>query len=234
MKQRLGILGGMGPMATVECYRRITESTPANSDQQHLDIMILSHASMPDRSSVILGGDDRALIEAVAGDLKAFEDYGCTSIAIPCNTFHYFYDIVQSMTSAKVYNMVKLAVDEAAIRFGSGAGIAVFGTEGTLRAGVYEREFEDRDLRYVHLPVEDREMLMSAIYDVKGNDNRKQPQVDDLIDRIISEGAADGIILACTELSIIEYRTVDNPHTIDAMDSMVKQIVKDLYTADLA
>ncbi len=218
---KLGILGGMGPYATVCFYERIVKKTPANSDQEHIDTIILSHASMPDRTSVILNGDSEELFEAVKRDLRLFEAAGCSYIAIPCNTFHYFYDDVANMTNIEVLNMVETAVEKAESKFGFGSKIAVLGTNGTIKSGVYKEQFKKSGLEYYELDEKRQEKVMEVIYRVKSTNIVVQPVIDELIEEMIRTKEADGIILACTELSSIEYSTKYIDKTVDAMDELV-------------
>ena len=105
--KKLGIIGGMGPEATSFFYARITGRTKAASDQEHLDIVILSHASMPDRTHAILTGDKSAVLEAAMQDIRALEMLGVENIAIPCNTFHYFLEDLQKETKIPIINMLE-------------------------------------------------------------------------------------------------------------------------------
>ena len=86
----LGIIGGMGPAATDLLYRRIIDRTDAQCDQEHLDMIILNHASIPDRTAAILSGNTREVEEKLISDARFLEKSGATAIAIPCNTSHYF------------------------------------------------------------------------------------------------------------------------------------------------
>lgn len=223
---KLGILGGMGPYATVCFYERLVKKTPANSDQEHIDTLILSHASMPDRTSVILNGDSTELFEAVKGDLSLFEAAGCKFIAIPCNTFHYFYKDVAAMTDIEVLNMVETAVEKTEAKFGKGSKIAVLGTNGTIRSGVYKEQFKKSSLTYYELDEKRQESVMDVIYKVKSTNIVKQPLIDELIEELIKTGEVDGIILACTELSSIEYDTEYVNKTVDAMDELVDLAIR--------
>lgn len=223
---KLGILGGMGPLATVNFYKRLVEKTPAKNDQEHIDTLILSHASMPDRTEVIEGGSSLELIGAVKSDLKIFEAANCEFIAIPCNTFHYFYDEVIKYTDIEVLNMVRAAVAVAEEIFKAGARIAVLGTKGTIGSKVYEREIDKTSLINVELEDEIQNVLMNAIYDVKATNVLKQPEVDDVIEKLFEDGRVDGLILACTELSIIDYQNKYGDRTIDAMDELVNLCIK--------
>ncbi len=223
---KLGILGGMGPLATVNFYKRLVEKTPANNDQEHIDTLILSHASMPDRTEVIEGGSSVKLIDAVKEDLEIFKSANCEFIAIPCNTFHYFYDEVIKYTDIEVLNMVRVAIEAAEKTFKAGARIAVLGTKGTIGSKVYEREINKTSLINVELDEEVQDLLMSVIYNVKATNVLKQPQVDNIIEKLFEDGRVDGFILACTELSIIDYQNEYGDRIIDAMDELVNLCIK--------
>ncbi|MBQ6586530.1 MAG: aspartate/glutamate racemase family protein, partial [Coriobacteriales bacterium] len=94
-RSMLGILGGMGPQATNLLYQMVIDRTPAKCDQDHIPTLIYSDAQMPDRTSAILSGDDAAVRARLVADAKLLASCGCTCIAIPCNTAHYFADDVQ-------------------------------------------------------------------------------------------------------------------------------------------
>ncbi|MEE0781458.1 MAG: aspartate/glutamate racemase family protein, partial [Sellimonas sp.] len=98
MKKKLGVIGGMGPEATAYFYEEVIRHTKADCDQDHLDMTILSHASMPDRTKAIQTGESRKLLQAMAEDIRIMEAVGAANLAIPCNTSHYFYDQIQEMT----------------------------------------------------------------------------------------------------------------------------------------
>ena len=138
-----------------------------------------------------------------------------------CNTFHYFYDDVANMTNIEVLNMVETAVEKAESKFGFGSKIAVLGTNGTIKSGVYKEQFKKSGLEYYELDEKRQEKVMEVIYRVKSTNIVVQPVIDELIEEMIRTKEADGIILACTELSSIEYSTKYIDKTVDAMDELV-------------
>ena len=97
MKQeaKLGVLGGMGPQATQVFYQFVLDRTDALRDQDHLPALILSDTGIPDRTAAILSGDTEPLYRRLRSDAKLLERCGCTVLAIPCNTSHYFVDRLQ-------------------------------------------------------------------------------------------------------------------------------------------
>ena len=110
MSKKLGVIGGMGPEATNFFYARLIARTKAESDQEHIDTVILSHATMPDRTKAILTGEKDELIKAITEDARNLELLGVSNIAIPCNTSHYFYDEVQAATKVPVIHMIEECV----------------------------------------------------------------------------------------------------------------------------
>ena len=119
----LGVLGGMGPQATNTFYQRIIDRTQAESDQEHLRVLIWSDAKIPDRTAGILGTPDQAeaVYQHLLADAKLLERAGCTVLAIPCNTSHYFADRLQGELHIPLIHMIRETV--SAIRaMGAGGG----------------------------------------------------------------------------------------------------------------
>ena len=94
MNKRLGVLGGMGPQATNTFYQFVIDRTDARTDQEHVNALILSDSDMPDRTAAILGSEKarQAVYERLLSDARLLESAGCTAIAVPCNTSHFFLD----------------------------------------------------------------------------------------------------------------------------------------------
>ena len=108
----LGVLGGMGPQATNTFYQRIIDRTQAESDQEHLRVLIWSDAKIPDRTAGILGTPDQAeaVYQHLLADAKLLERAGCTVLAIPCNTSHYFADRLQGELHIPLIHMIRETV----------------------------------------------------------------------------------------------------------------------------
>ncbi|NLY21378.1 MAG: aspartate/glutamate racemase family protein [Tissierellia bacterium] len=225
-KKKLGVLGGMGPLATAIFYEMIVKNTYANSDQEHIYTIIASHGSIPDRSKVILDGEDKSIvIDAVKEDLKLFETADISNIAIPCNTFHFFYDDVQKETNIPIINMVDEALKESVTSFGEGSTVMILGTDGTLKTNVYEKYAEKYPIKLIRPDAKIQKIVMKSIYDIKETGIRKQDQINDIIEKVTKDNIADGIILACTELSLVELTDENQKVSLDAMFSLVKQSI---------
>ena len=108
-EHRLGIIGGMGPQATNTFYQYIIDRTDAHSDQEHLSALSVSDSDMPDRTGAILGSeaDREAVSQRLLDDARLLESAGCTVLAVPCNTAHYFLDRVQEQVGVPILHMIR-------------------------------------------------------------------------------------------------------------------------------
>lgn len=224
--KKIGIIGGMGPLASAHFYLRFLEQWDAKSDQDHPDMVLINHASMPDRTTVIEMGDEKALLEAVREDLAIFSTTGCDFFVATCNTFHYFYDKIVKMTDIPFLNMVELTVLEAIQRWGKDAKVAVLGTSGTLASGIYQQTAKHHGLHCIRPDQEIEARLMKMIYDIKAGASTEQPDADHIIRELIVTEHIDGVLIACTELSLISYDPQTTSKRLDALDVLVGETVR--------
>src|SRR5690625_2011777 len=101
----IGVLGGMGPFATSEYFNRVIKNTKAQKDQDHINMIILNHATLPDRTSIIEDNNATLFLNSIKNDIKLFNKWVDFAV-IPCNTSHYFIEEIQSMASIEILNMV--------------------------------------------------------------------------------------------------------------------------------
>ena len=137
---RMGILGGMGPMATSFLFERIVQHTAAEKDQDHIDLVIVNRATMPDRTAAIQSGNVDEFLEQAVSDCLSMEQMGVGTIAVPCNTSHYFYDAIQSRIHAELIHMVRETVLEAKRTCPELTKLGIMATDGTVSADVYGKE----------------------------------------------------------------------------------------------
>ena len=133
-RPKLGILGGMGPQATLELCQRIVDYTDADRDQDHIPTLIYNDTWIPDRTGAILGGDAQRCYEALLSGGRVLEGAGCSILAIPCNTSHYFADRLQGDIA------IPLEADGKKPGIGRGAGPAGMppgGRSGHRRHGAH-------------------------------------------------------------------------------------------------
>lgn len=222
-KQRLGILGGMGPQATQVFYQRILDMTDAACDQEHLPTLILSDTAMPDRTAAILGGDAEGCFRQLLADAQELERCGCTSLAIPCNTSHYFADRLQEHLNIPLINMIRETA-QAAARAGK-RKLGILGTDGTVRTGIYQTECAALGIEAVVPTAETQAIVMSVIYDEIKRGETGSREKFAVIDKELRARGCDGAVLACTELSV--YRAYHDlpPFYLDAMDVLAERCI---------
>ena len=195
----IGIIGGMGPMATADLFIKIISSTKAGSDQEHLHVLIDNNTDIPDRTEHILIGSD-APLAPMAESAARLEAAGADLLIMPCNTAHHFYDELCRKTALPVLNMPELtakACQEQGIRCA-----ALLATEGCLRAGIYDPYFEARGIRLLKPSEEGVRALMQLIYgEVKAGRTPHPEQLYFEMEQLKAEGA-EVFLLACTELPL--------------------------------
>jgi len=140
LKKKLGVIGGMGTEATSYFFEELVAHTQTEKDQDHLDTIILNHATLPDRTDAILSGNTEELTNRLIEDAQLLEKIGVENIAIPCNTAHYFYDTIQKETKIPIIHMVKESVAEALTRFENVEKIGIMATAGTIQTKIYHNE----------------------------------------------------------------------------------------------
>ena len=203
MGKTIGILGGMGPLATADLFRKITCLTKADCDNDHIRVYIDSNARIPDRTAAILAGGTDPVPEMTSA-LRHLEDCGADCIIMPCNTAHYFLPQLQAKTEIPFLSMLSATAKTCAAKF-PGKTAAVLGTKGTLATGLYDRALETESVRFL-LPEEtERDELMRLIYDVVKASKPLLPETEAwraLLDGLRARGA-DYFILGCTELPIL-------------------------------
>lgn len=222
-EKRLGILGGMGPQATQIFYQWILDRTDAASDQEHIPALILSDTAMPDRTEAILSGEEDPVFRRLLADAQLLERSGCTAIAIPCNTSHYFVPRVQEQISIPILHMPRLTVER--LRRMGKKKVAVLATDGTHHVGVYSRACQEAGIEPVIPDGETQKLVMSIIYDEIKQGERGSRSKFARIDHFARAQGCDGAILGCTELSVYrDYHGLPDFY-IDAMEVLAEESI---------
>ena len=226
MDYRLGVLGGMGPQATNTFYQFIIDRTDARTDQEHVSALILSDSAMPDRTRAILGGEQarEEVFQRLLADARLLEGAGCTCIAVPCNTSHFFLDRVQEHIGIPILHMIR----ETA-RLLAGQGLrrpGILATDGTIQTGLYQKEFAAAGIRAVIPSPQAQTLVMSLIYDDVKSGRDGDPQKFAAIHQDLLSQGCDCGVLACTELSVFADKHHLPPFYTDAMAVLAERAVE--------
>lgn len=212
-KKTVGIIGGMGPMATADLMYNIISQTKAEKDGEHVHVIVDNDGTVPDRTAAILRGGEDPLPKLCAM-AKKLEEMGADMLVMPCNTAHYFHGGVSAAVNIPVVNML----DETARSLAeNGAKEALLlATDGTVQTGIYEKYLSKYGVQIRYMSAEGQARIMSLIYDcIKAG--KYDFDVDALRADLIAAGADKmPVILGCTELpiafrvfNITEFNTVD-------------------------
>ena len=162
MKKTIGILGGMGPLATADLFQKIVSLTAASSDSEHIRVYIDSNTSIPDRTAAILSGGPDPL-PAMRDSLRKLEACGADCVIMPCNTAHYFLPRLAPLTKLPFLSMIQAAANACRDRF-PGRTVGILATTGTLSAGLYQEALAGRGVPFLVPDEGERARLMEVIY----------------------------------------------------------------------
>lgn len=223
----LGIIGGMGPMATSVFYRMLIQKTPAIRDQDHINTIILSHATMPDRTEAIRSGETGLLLEKLREDAVFLDRSGACCIAVPCNTSHVVLDQVQGSVGIPIIHMVRETVRYLADHLGcAGKKVGILATDGTVLCGIYQKEMSAAGIVPV-LPSRDGQgAVMKIIYEGVKAGRPVNPELFELVDQELHDLGCVRAVLACTELSCYREEAGLGEYYVDAMEILAGKAIE--------
>ena len=219
----LGVIGGLGPIATAHFMELIIRMTDAQTDQEHLDMIIYNRPSIPDRTSYILDQTRPNPLPEMIRVGNTLARQGAKLIAIPCMTAHYFHRELTRYIEAPIVH----AIHECAVHLKK-HGITkagIMATDGTIRSKLFQQELQKHGITPVIPGEEGQKCVMSVIYDdIKAN----RPAGMDKFDRAARElrdAGAQAIILGCTELSLVKRDYPIGAGYLDAMEVLARRCV---------
>src|SRR5689334_19160291 len=139
-KALAGIIGGMGPAASVYLQKLIVDFTPATKDQEHIPYLLHNNPQVPDRTAHLLGTGETPLPSLVKS-AKQLKKAGATFLAFPCNTAHAYTMELEKEAGLSVVNMVSLTAKYVAKNFGKNAKVGLLATSGTIATQIFQQEF---------------------------------------------------------------------------------------------
>ena len=210
---KLGLIGGLGPAATVDLYDKIVKATPAKNDQEHFKLVIEQNPQIDDRTACLLNGGPDPTI-AMYNCAKRLQRDGCDYIIIPCNTAHAFLPRMLRHLNVPFIDMQQTMLDEIKAKFGDNARVGLMATSGTIATGIYSKKAEKMGMK-MYTPDEDHQQsVMKAIYGPKGAKAGYTTGecYDDLYrgaEYLVKTYDCNVLILGCTELPLIFHETDD-------------------------
>jgi aspartate racemase len=198
---KIGVVGGVGPAATVDFMHKIVRNTPATRDQDHIKVLVEQNPQIPDRTESLIGeGQDPTL--SLYATCKKLEAGDADIIAIPCNTAHAFVDRIQPFLNVPIVNMLTVTVDYLRTTFPALREVGLLATSGTIASGVYQHALEAAGLVQVVPGPALQARVMYAIYGPRGvkagyTSGECMEDIAAAVDALIERGV-EVIILGCT------------------------------------
>jgi len=223
-KKTLGIIGGVGPLATMLLGEMVVRRTSAQKDQEHVNMLLTNNTSIPDRTTYVLDRSKDNPVPIMISDGLKLKSIGAQVIALPCNTAHTFYEEIQDGVGLPVVHMIQETAKRAAEEGTKNVGILA--TTGTLTSSVYQLACKSVGIHPIVPDEETQKLVMSVIYD----DVKAGRQVDFLkwqqIVVKMTDLGCDRIILGCTELSIVKRELHLDEFYIDSLMVLAESSIK--------
>lgn len=224
MAKIVGILGGMGPMSTVDLMRKVTEKTPVEKEQEHLRLLVDSRPQVPDRTAAIFG-EGPSPAPVLQESARLLEGWGADLIAIPCNSAHAFLEDIRDAVGIEVLDMPGVVGREIAARFPAGTPVGLLGTSGSYRAGLYHSRLPNHQVVTPGDEVQ-KDLVMGAIYQVKVEDKVEEPRRKLLEAASTLDPTPAALIAGCTEVELA-FEGAEAPIPVFMpMDLLAEEIVK--------
>ena len=221
MSKTVGVLGGMGPDATVDFMSRVVRATPADKDQDHLRILVDNNPQVPNRQEALLrGGEDPG--PALASMAKGLEAAGADFLVMPCNTAHAFKEAIEASVRIPLVSIIDVTVEAC----GDVETVGVLATDGCISSGVFQQALSERGKRAVMLDDAQMQALMQLITRIKAGD--ASPEVAGgmraLAEALVARGA-NAVIAGCTEIPLVLGDDMCEVPLVSSTDALARATV---------
>lgn len=219
----LGVIGGLGPLATAHFMELVTEMTDAETEQDHVEMIVYSCPATPDRSAYILGNSTASPMPALIHARQALIKQKVSCIAIACVTAHYFHKELQEAVSVPILNAVEETVNTLKRHGIRKAGIMA--TDGTVRSQLLAKELDSAGIIPVLPSTKRQKDVMRLIYEnVKAGKSADMRLFHGAAKELWDCGA-EMILLGCTELSVIKRENSIGSGFLDIMEVLARQSI---------
>lgn len=223
-KKILGVIGGLGPIATAHFMELCITMTDARTDQEHLPMIVYNMPFVPDRTAYILDNTKENPLPKMLEIGKNLCNQGAACVAIPCMTAHYFFEELEAGIPAPVLNGVRETVLH--LKENGITRVGIMATDGTVRSGIFHRELLAQGLQPVVPGQKAQEDVMHLIFNnVKAGKSAEMDRFYAAAEDLRRQGA-EAIILGCTELSLIKRDREIGPGFVDAMEVLAREALR--------
>jgi aspartate racemase len=226
VRRTAGVLGGMGPEATVDFMAKVIALTDASCDQDHVRMLVDHNPHVPNRQDAILGdGEDPGPVLAdMAADLEAS---GADFLVIPCNTAYAFEDAILAATHIPLISIIGVSIAAAAERAPGVERIGVLATDGCLRSGVFQAGLEAAGLAAELPSADELREVMALVRTIKAGKQSEATgrAMANLAEALVSRGAG-AVIAGCTEIPLVLDQGAVSVPLISSTDALAEITVK--------
>jgi len=202
----IGILGGMGPEATLDLFAKIIAHTPAARDQEHLRVVIDSNPKVPDRTAAILEGGESP-VPAMRAGMAALKRAGADFVVIPCVSAHFFLEELQREAALPILSMFDVAAEHITTHHPNIRKVGMLATTGTLQGGRFRERLQTSGIETLTPAGGDQARVMVSIYEIKGAPGGRgrsaiAAEIREIAGRLIQRGV-QGVVAGCTEIPLV-------------------------------
>lgn len=222
-EKTLGVLGGLGPMATAYFLELMVTMTDAATDQDHPKMIIMNVPTVPDRTAYILGRSTESPLEPMAALGQQLKALGADIIATPCITAHYFHSDLQNQIGLPLIHGI-----ECTVRHLKAAGVTRVGlmaTDGTVQSGIFRQQLEAHGMEQILPGAEGQAAVMRLIYEQVKAGKRPDMALFETVRHELRKKGAQAVVLGCTELSLLKKQYPLGSGVIDALEVLAKESV---------
>ncbi|MCW7753259.1 amino acid racemase [Desulfobotulus sp. H1] len=227
----VGIIGGMGPEATVDLMARVIRATSAADDRDHIRMLVDNNPKVPSRIRALIEGGGESPAPCLREMAQKLAAWGVDFLAMPCNTAHHYYSDIREAVSIPVLNMVDMAVEACLIRNKNLKKVGLMASTAVLNLELYEQSFAAEGVEMLAPPPAVQKGLMGAIRRIKTSVYGEEVRLilQETADSLVGEGA-ELLLVACTELSVISESLAVKVPLLDASQILAEAIVKKVKT----
>ncbi|WP_439124855.1 aspartate/glutamate racemase family protein [Marivita sp.] len=222
--RKIGVLGGMGPEATIYFMQQVVDAIDARDDSDHIPLLVDNNTQVPSRIKAILEGGGKDPGPVLAQMAEGLVAAGAEALVMPCNTAHYYADQVATATDAPFLNMVEMSCAEAG-KIAPGGKVGLLGSPALQQVGVFEAALADQGLSSVYAAEQGRALATIRSIKAQGPSEFAAHTLSDICAQMVDDGA-DVICICCTEFSLLASAINARVPMFDALQVLVSASVE--------
>jgi aspartate racemase len=223
----VGVIGGMGPEATVDFLRRLVAATPARDDADHVHVIVDNNPKVPSRIAALIDRNGADPTEVLCAMARSLEAHGADFLVMPCNTAHHYWAPIAQSVHIPLLDMVALSIEKLDGIKPKPRRIGMLASPAVRAVGVYNSSMEARGFEALFPDTKDEATLLGVIRAVKAGrlDQQRRNEYTEIAHGLINEGA-EALLIACSELSVIGPLAIGAVPAVDALDALVEGTIR--------